>query len=770
MPDDAPRSRGRKCRPEPQPMGHASRRSPHSRRDARPPVLEALERKHRVLTQGAPSMVRSIADAVVIKDEGLFCLSRQDGTVPLVGEHGLGLYYHDCRYLDGYELRLAGRVPNSLAADSGRGFQAIYYLTNPDLHGDDGALVPQEQIGLRWHRQIDALHSALDELIVVENYGLDPVAFPMTLAFSAGFDDVFAVRGMLPASRGRLSEPEWHDGVLVFRYAGGDGLHRGVGVHFAPSPDAIDGTTARFDVRLAPREAARFVLTIDLSESTRLDKALSRPHRPADLKRVEQALDRSVAEWRGAQPQLRTDSLLVDRVLERSFRDLRALRSRLHGHDYFAAGIPWFATLFGRDSLIAALQMLPFDLATAADTLRLLARLQGRITDAYHDEEPGKILHEFRCGELARTGEIPHSPYYGTVDATPLFLVLLARHASWTGRLDLFQELRGSVDRALEWIESHGDSDGDGYIEYRSASESGLVNQGWKDSGDAIVNADGRLARPPIALVEVQGYAFQARLVIAELFERSGEPERAARLRRDAGALRRRFNHDFWLADRGAFALALQANKEPCAVIASNPGHALWSGIADPEQARLTVERLMADDMFNGWGIRTLASTERVYNPLGYHRGTVWPHDNSLIAAGFRRYGFDTAARRMFVGLLTAAMSFEHQRLPELFGGFDSRQTETVVRYPVACHPQAWAAGTMPYLMTSLLGLEPDAFERRLRVIRPILPPMMSRLDLLDLRVGDARTDLRFTRQAGEIARLDVLAIEGPLDVVVSVE
>lgn len=460
-----------------------------------------------------------------------------------------------------------------------------------------------------------------------------------------------------------------------------------------------------------------------------------------------------------------SDSLLPGTILDRSLRDLHRLKSRLDTQEYFAAGVPWFATLFGRDSIITSLQTLAFDPQPAARTLRLLAQYQCRQADDWRDAQPGKILHELRCGEMAHLGEIPHTPYYGTIDATPLFLILIGCHAAWTGDLSLFTELRENIELALNWMKQYGDSDGDGYIEYASTSENGLINQGWKDSGDALVNADGTLARPPIALVEVQGYAYLARVLISELYNRSGNSQRADVLRREAEELRARFNRDFWLEEKGIYAMALQAGNQPVTVVSSNPGHALWTGIADDDKARRTMERLMADDMFNDWGVRTLSAQERRYNPIGYHLGTVWPHDNSIIAAGFRRYGFDDAAQRIFMGIIEATMNFEHYRLPEVFAGFHRRDYGVPVRYPVACHPQAWAAGTIPYLLTTMLGLEPAAFDQRLRIVRPRLPDFISWLEVRRLRVGRASADLRFERQTDGSISVKVLKTSGPLEV-----
>ncbi|MGH7258959.1 MAG: amylo-alpha-1,6-glucosidase, partial [Nitrospiraceae bacterium] len=534
------------------------------------------------------------------------------------------------------------------------------------------------------------------------------------------------------------------------------------------TPDREEGTTATFAMTLQPGKSWELGVSLTLAESQKPGRP--QPCTPVErhLEAVKHALDESSDEWLSREAVIESDSLLLNRVVRRSLLDLHVLESSLKGDRFFAAGVPWFVTLFGRDSLITALQTLAYDPDIARDTLQLLARYQGQRVDHWRDEEPGKILHELRVGELARLHEIPHTPYYGTIDATPLFLVLVSRHADWTGDLELFKELRPNIEQALEWIDQYGDGDGDGYLEYDSTTKHGLINQGWKDSGDAIVTAEGTLAQPPISLVEVQGYVYMAKHSIAELYDRTGEKERAADLRRQADELRRQFNRDFWLEDKGFFALALEADDRPCAVISSNPGQALWTGIVDTDKAGKVVDRLLEPDLYNGWGIRTLSHHERRYNPIGYHLGTVWPHDNALIAAGCRRYGFGAAAKRIFLGLLEAAMGFDHYRLPEVFAGFPREEYGVPVHYPVACHPQAWAAGSIPYLLETMLGLQPHAFEQRLDIVNPDLPPLISWLEMRRLKVGQSVVDLRFERKADGRLVAEVLHVNGPLNVVVA--
>ncbi len=723
------------------------------------------KRQQRVLVEGKSSITRGIADAVVIKEEDLFFLTAPDGDIPLAGEHGLGLYYHDCRFLHGYELRLEGVAPEPLVVNAAHGFMAIYQLTNPHLAFSDGSTIDENEIGIRWERVLNQQRCALEEIIAFHNYGIQPIEFTADLCFATGFEDIFIVRGAVTKNAGTLYPPAWQDGALYFHYDGVAGLHRSLTVSFWPAPTSRDPTTARFLLRLAPGEDRELHIALTVGESPApLRQAPSGAAGPGLSKAIQQ-LQQQTAAWFAAQPALTSDSLALNRVMTRSLHDLHVLRSTLHGEEYLAAGVPWFATLFGRDSLVAATQMLAFDPQIAEQTLRVLAQYQGQKVDAAHDEEPGKIVHEVRVGEMARANEVPFGRYYGTVDATPLFLVLIGLHAAWTGDLTLFNDLRPHVEAALAWMRDYGDQSGNGYVEYSANTKNGLANQGWKDSGAAIMMADGSLAPSPIALVEVQGYVYLAKTLLAGLYEQVGKSDRAAALHREAADLRQRFNRDFWMEDAGCYCLALAGGGKQAAVIASNPGQALWSGIADADKAARTVHRLMQPDMFSGWGVRTLATGERRYNPIGYHLGTVWPHDNSIIAAGFRRYGFTNEVKQILVGQTMAATRFAEYRLPELFAGFDRSAYEVPVRYPVACHPQAWSAGAVPYLLTTALGLDPDAFAGRLTIHKPILAPYARNLDVSGLRVGKAVVDLHFEGHDSEVA-VQVVRVKGPLDVI----
>lgn len=721
----------------------------------------------RVVTHRGPPSTGGLAEAIIIKDGEIFFLADPTGAVPFHEGHGFGLYFHDCRYLNGYEMRLAGAPLVALAATAGRGFMAKFELANLKMKMPNGGVVQREEIEVQWHRIIDSDAKALDELLTIQNFAHQPVECPFSMTFRAEFEDIYAVREFLSHTFGTLKPPNWKNGALYFWYEGKDGVHRRLSVHFLPAPDRTDGTTAYFDVKLAPREVKQLRVSLVISET----KEVSQPEPTnvfiePDVFQLEAKLQGASEKWLDSVTDVFSDSMVLEEAIDRSFRDLQVLRMKMGQEWFFAAGTPWFATLFGRDSLITALQILAYDPEVSEQTLRLLAKYQGQRVDEWRDEQPGKILHELRVGEAAHLGLIPHTPYYGSVDATPLFLILIGRHAQWTGSLALFHELRVPIERALDWMTMYGERHG--YLTYVTTSEKGLENQGWKDSGDGIINADGTIAAPPIAVVEAQAYAYEAKVGLAELYERAGEPMRARQLRREAADLHERFNRDFWLRRKNFYALALQKHGQPAAVVSSNPGHALWGGIADQDKAKQTVERLMRDDMFSGWGIRTLSQKEQAYNPLGYHLGSVWPHDTALIAAGFRRYGFDDEASRVFEALVKAATHFKGYQLPELFAGFSQDQYDVPVPYPAANHPQAWASGSIPYLLQVMLGLIPDGFDRRLTVVRPTLPDFVDEVELHRLRIADAQVDLRFERTPDGSFAVKVLRTTGPLEVVLN--
>ncbi len=690
----------------------------------------------RLLRHGRSTLLADLGDSLTTKAGGVFCLCARNGDIDVSLNGGHGLYFHDTRFLARTTLRLGGQPPAILLSTALEDDRTVCELTNTDLELADGSVLAKEQLGIRRER---ALAAEVVETIEVRNFGAEPVSCVLELGFAADFADMFVVRGAPVGRRGKLLEPAWERHALIFAYDGADGRARTTRISFEPKPSEARDALALFALALERGGSETVRLTISLADEgpgpLEPRPMLSRRRRPPF----------------GAVG-VESDNQLFDRALARSFQDLRMLVTRERSENFFAAGIPWFVCLFGRDSIVTALQTLAYDPGIAAQTLPLLAKYQGRRHDEWRDEEPGKILHELRVDEKANLDEVPQTPYYGTVDATPLFCCLLAEYVRWTGDLTLFERLQGNLVRALAWIDGLADHDGDGFVDYESKSAKGLANQGWKDSGNAIANEDGSPVVPPVALVEVQGYVYRAKLDAAWLYRLTGDDDRADQLEAAAAKLRERFERAYWLPERRFLAVALQRDGRPAASLASNAGQALWSGIVSRRHASAIARTLLSKRMFSGWGIRTLAEGEAAYNPIDYQVGSVWPHDNSLIAAGLKRYGHDQEALRVFTAIYEAATQFPSYRLPEVFAGFPRQHYPEPVRYPVACSPQAWAAGTLPYLLQTALGLCPDAPRRELVVRRPILPDWLGEITLRGLRVGAASVDLRFRRIEGETA------------------
>jgi len=699
--------------------------------------------------------IQDIRDALVIRERDLFLLTDTSGEVPRGNVNGYGLYYADTRYLSGYELSLSSGRLMVLLTTAELGFSSEHVLTNyrmPDLAGHR---LPHGTIEIHRTR---VLEDILEETLQVTNYNSFPVEIELLLQFAADFADVFIIRGYEPEKLGTLLPAAWQDHTLRLAYKGADGHTRQTSVAFSPRPDAThadrDSGRATFRVFLEPRQhkIIRLVVTMD-----------ARIEAPPAVARFS-IVEREYSRWMRKATRVKTDNDFFDAVLARTLSDLRMLwhHERFEG-GYPAAGTPWYDTLFGRDTAIVGLQTLWLKPDLARQCLGALARHQGVKFDPWRDEEPGKILHELRVGEMTQTGELPFSPYFGSIDSTPLFLLLAGEYFQWTADTEMMAHLEQNLRAALHWLDAYGDIDGDGYIEYEKRSARGLVNQGWKDSGDSMVHADGSLVAPPIALVEVQSYVYAALRKLAPVLEALGDPGTAAKLQQRAEDLRRKFIRDFW-TDGEFFALALDGAKRPAASITSNAGHALWTGIATREQAARVVARLMKEDMFSGWGIRTLSSTSPRYNPQGYHVGTVWPHDNSIVAMGFKRYGYENDLNRVASALFDAARASPYYRLPELFGGTARSAHHAPVPYPVACRPQAWAAGAFSLITQGILGLCPDAPNRRLYIVRPVLPQWLHAVAVSGLRVGKGEVDIFFERR-GEEAEVEVIEIRGDVEV-----
>jgi len=699
--------------------------------------------KKALLPETEPMLIRDIRDALVVREGDVFLLTDTAGNVPPNNPNGFGLYHADTRYLSVYDFSFADARPVMLLSTAELGFSEEQVLTNPTMLSDDGRVLPRGSLELRRQRVVDG---SLEETLHVTNYNVFPVSFDVVYRLGADFADIFEVRGSERKQRGELLPTRIEDGHILFSYSGRDGRQRQTMVSFSPEPVAVEEGQVTFHLTLNHRQSAvvRLLFAID-----------GHPKAPGGAEAFVSLMSQ-YRHWMENATRMPTDNEFFNEVLARSLLDLRMLWHQEDDRCYLAAGTPWFDTIFGRDTAIVSMQTLAFNPDIARNCLKILARFQGTRFDDWRDEEPGKILHELREDEMTATGELPFSPYFGSIDSTPLFLLLAAEYYAWTADLEPLRELESSLRAALQWVDTYGDPDRCGYLEYEKRSPTGLVNQGWKDSREAVIYSDGTLAKPPIALVEVQGYVYAAKKKLAPLFAAMGDRSLASRLRQEAASLKRRFNRDFWLENENFFALALDGDKHPADAITSNPGHALWTGIAQRRLAEPVVEVLMRNDMFSGWGIRTLSATSSRFNPLGYHLGTVWPHDNSLIAMGFKKYGFEEELNEVATALFDAARALAYYRLPELFAGSARTTYSTPVPYPVACRPQAWAAGSFPLILQAILGLRPNAPAGELLIVRPRLPHWLETVQVRGLRVGKGEVDLCYRRR-GRRTLVDVL-------------
>jgi glycogen debranching enzyme len=722
--------------------------------------FEVLGRAGPVELHGAPAIpAEAREELLVIKDGELFLCARTDGDVAAPRVSGEGFYAHDTRYLSEIRLQVGGAAPVALsyaAVDD----RAIVDSTNASLARETLAPVAQQSLSIS--RELMIASGRLYYLVRVLSFLREAVSTSVSLALSADFADIFEVRGgPRREARGHTLAPKRTERGLVLAYVGEDETFREAVIELDPQPGRVEleagCVSAHWEVTLRPGAAVMVLMTAEPSIA-----GSRRPRRRIQTAAAE--LERAGSQWESRCTRITSDNELFAGLTATSSRDLRALVMPAPGGHILSAGIPWYVAPFGRDALLSSSEALLLNPDLARDALLVLAKLQAPADDPWRDAEPGKIMHELRVGELARTGIVPHTPYYGTVDATPLFLMCTADYYAWTGDLQAMRMLRGALDAALRWIDEFGDRDGDGFIEYERRSPAGLLNQGWKDSHDSVVHADGSLAEGPIALVEAQGYVYRAKLTIAEVYAALGDTDTAERLRGEARRLREAFNEAFWNAQEGTFALALDGRKRQVASVTSNPGHCLHCGIVEPPKAAAVAERLMAPDMFGGWGVRTLSSANPAYNPMSYHNGSVWPHDNAIVAAGLKRYGHDGAVRQIADALFDVATSARDFRLPELYCGFARSERAAVVAYPVACIPQAWAAAAPFMLLQTMLGVSPDAPKRALRIERPLLPDWLERIRLERLRVGDASVTLDFKRD-GRVTGFALLEQHGELDV-----
>ena len=693
----------------------------------------------------------------VLQHGDTFALFDLYGDIGMFGAGEQGLYHEGTRYLSRFRLRINGRRPMLLSShvkEDNELFGAD--LTNPDTPlSSDGTVLPRDIVHLFRARFV--WDGTWHERIRLCNYGRSLVQLGLTFDVDADFADIFEVRGTPRASRGAILPPRISDNQLRLGYRGLDGEDRWTTMEWSAPPAGASAGLVRFEYSLRPQEPVAISFSIRCERERRrvvprsFDGATSEAARALESDRAGFAI-------------VETHSERFNHWLRRSAADLRMLSAETAHGPYPYAGVPWFSTPFGRDGIITALQTLWVNPRLARGVLSYLAATQADTFNADQDAEPGKILHETRSSEMARLGEVPFGRYYGSVDATPLFVILAGAYFERTGDVAFAATLWPHVERALEWIDRHGDRDGDGFVEYCRRSPTGLVQQGWKDSQDSVFHADGALADPPIALCEVQAYVYDARLRAARIADALGHADRAERLRASADALRAAFEAQFWCEEEGTYALALDGAKRPCRVRTSNAGHCLFGGIAAPDRARRVADLLVGTEMFSGWGIRTLSPDAVRYNPMSYHNGSVWPHDNSLIAAGFSRYGFDDLTAVPFAGLFDASVEMESYRLPELFCGFHRRPGEGPTLYPVACSPQAWASGVVFHLLQSSLRLAVHVPERRLEIARATLPQFLRHVRVLDLELPFGRVDLLFEQQPLDVS-VTVLRRQGDFEV-----
>ncbi|MGE5646805.1 MAG: glycogen debranching N-terminal domain-containing protein [Acidobacteriota bacterium] len=693
----------------------------------------------------------------VLKEGETFAVFDRFGDVHSTGQGEQGIYHEGTRFLSRSALRMDKVRPLLLSSSVNEDNALLTVdLTNPDVLLDRHGLAPRGTLHIL--RSKFLWNAVCYETLSLHNHGLGPLDLAISMRFDCDFADIFEVRGLTRARRGTHLETEFDDGEIVLAYQGLDGVVRRTVIHASPRPDETSPTGFRFHTSLEGQKG------VELSVTVACEVGDARP----SVLTYGAALEQASAEMnvdRDRDAKIFTANEQYNDWLGRSVADLHMMVTHAPHKLYPYAGVPWFSAVFGRDGIITALSYLWVNPVMARGVLAYLAETQADDFNPAQDAEPGKILHEERKGEMAALGEHPFRRYYGSVDATPLFVMLAGAYYERTADLAFIRSIWPNVERALGWIDHCGDADGDGFVEYSRRSEKGLVQQGWKDSQDSVFHADGQLANPPIALCEVQGYVYAAKQAAATLAAALGDDGASERLRREARTLQERFERAFWDDDLGTYVLALDGAKQPCRVRTSNAGHVLFSGIASAAHARRVAETLLAFDSFSGFGIRTLSSLEVRYNPMSYHNGSVWPHDNAIIAAGMGRYGLQDGAAVVLQGLFDAALFLDQRRLPELFCGFPRRPGQGPTLYPVACSPQAWSSASAFLVMQACLGLSIDAKEKRVRFRRALLPEFLPDVRIRDLRVGGAQVDVLLERHANSVG-ITVLRRQGDVEIV----
>lgn len=666
------------------------------------------------------------------------------GDIKPVGIGTQGLYFGATRMISQMELRVDGRYPTYLSSSITNDDMLLTAdLSNSDIAFSDGNSLRHSNFHI--FRSKFLSEDSCYEEVLITNFSNSECIFPLSFLFKTDFVDMFEIRGVPRESRGTYFTPICEKDTVIFMYEGLDKKIRGSRVFFDPPPTHLTSAGCKYDVCIPAKEKSKFFITINCFT----DKPPK--EKPKTFSDVYPEIKRQYSERMATGCEINVSSERFRTWVNRSKSDILLMTTKGNYGYYPYAGIPWFNTIFGRDGIITALQYLWIDPSLARDVLTYLSKLQSLSDEPYEDAEPGKILHELRTGEMVATGEVPFKKYYGSVDATPLFIILAGKYLEMTADIRFIESIWPAIENALIWINSYGDRDSDGFLEYIRRSPKGLENQGWKDSSDSISHEDGRLAEGPIALAEVQGYAYEAKIQAAKIAERLGRLDLSTEILGQAEKLRQQFQEHFWSPRLECVVLALDGDKNRCNVVSSNAGQTLFSGILTQQQAEMVAKKMMSDEMFSGWGIRTLSSREKRYNPMSYHNGSIWPHDNSLIAEGLARYELKNEVLKLTEALFDVSTNVDLFRLPELFCGFSRRMSQGPTLYPVACSPQAWAAGSVFLLLKACLGLNIDGFSSRISFSHPVLPSVIEELWLNKLQVGQAEVDLLFRRHGSDI-------------------
>jgi len=713
--------------------------------------------------QVATASTRPDVRTRVLKHGDSFAVFDRHGDIQSIGkcEQEQGLYHEDTRFLSHLELLFAdGAHPlllNSTITEDNS--LLVVDLTNPEFYENGSVVVPKDTIHI--FRSKLLWEGVCYEHLRIVNYGASALDVAFVFKFAADFSDIFEVRGAKRDRKGRRQPDEIGAQEVIFNYQGLDQITRRTRLKFSHLPTKISTSALNFNASLPPGVEKEFYLTVSCESAG--EERTQESYEPVLAKAFS-----AIRKARVRDCQIHTSNEQFNDWLNRSSADLHMLISKTPEGLYPYAGVPWFSTPFGRDGIITALQSLWVNPEIAKGVLAYLAAAQAKEVNPEQEAEPGKILHEIRKGEMARCGEIVFERYYGTADATPLFIMLAGAYYKRTGDDDFIETIWGNIEKALGWIENYGDMDGDGFVEYAQHSAKGLVQQGWKDSDDSIFHADGSPAQGPIALCEVQGYVYAAWRNAAELAKITGKTRMAEDLDRQAEELKERFNRAFWCEEISTYAIALDGDKRQCRVRSSNAGHALFTGIAAPEYAQQVGETLLDKNFFSGWGVRTIAKAETNYNPMAYHNGSVWPHDNAMIAMGLSRYGFKSQAMEIMTGLFDASIVLDLHRLPELFCGFLRRPGQGPTQYPVACMPQAWAATTVFSFLQACLGFSFERKNSKVCFYHPQLPDYLEWVEIRNLGVNHGTVDLRLRRHARDVS-INVLRKEGDVEITVIV-